>query len=176
MKILKYTLLTILALIIALVLIGFAMPSKYNVTRSIDIKAPMIKVYPQVYDPKGWSRWGVWSQRDPEMKVTYSGAPAGVGAKWAWVSKKEGSGSMEITRADFDKLIAYKIAFADFDGSFDGRLEFVPIDGGTRVTWIADGDVGSNPLMRYFALLMDRMLGPDFEGGLKNLKALAEQP
>jgi hypothetical protein len=28
--------------------------------------------------------------------------------------------------------------------------------------------------MRYFALAMDRMLGPDIEGGLKNLKTLAE--
>lgn len=176
MKILKYVLLTIVGLAIALTLIGFALPSQYSVSRSIEIKAPMIKVYPQVYDPKGWSRWGVWYLRDPEMKLTYSGPPAGVGAKWAWVSKKEGSGSMEITRADFDKLVAYKIAFADFDGSFDGRLEFVPSAGGVKVTWIADGDVGSNPLMRYFALIMDRMLGPDFEGGLKNLKALAEQP
>lgn len=176
MKILKYVLLVIAGLAIALVLIGFALPSKYSVSRSIDIKAPMIKVYPLVYDPKAWARWSVWNQRDPGMKITYSGAPAGVGAKWSWESKSEGSGSMEMTRADFDKLIAYKIKFADFDGVFDGRLEFAPTAGGVKVTWIADGDVGSNPLMHYFALMMDRMLGPDFEGGLKNLKTLAEQP
>ena len=50
---------------------------------------------------------------------------------------------MELTRAEFDKVIAYKIAFADYDGVFDGRLEFAPIASGVRVTWIAEGDVGA---------------------------------
>ncbi|MBL0121908.1 MAG: hypothetical protein IPP88_03990 [Betaproteobacteria bacterium] len=48
--------------------------------RSIDINAPMETVYPLVYDPKAWARWSVWSRRDPAMKFTYTGAPAGVGA------------------------------------------------------------------------------------------------
>jgi len=35
--------------------------------------------------------------------------------------------------------------------------------------------MGGSPVNRYFGLLMDRMVGPDFEGGLTNLKALAEK-
>ena len=92
------------------------------------------------------------------------------------MSKSEGSGAMEFTGAEFNKSVGYKINFADFDGAFNGRLEFAQVDKAVRVTWITEGDVGSNPLMRYFALVMDRMLGPDFEGGLKNLKELAERP
>ncbi len=46
---------------------------------------------------------------------------------------------------------------------------------GTRVTWSMAGNMGSNPLMRWFALFGDRMVGPDFEAGLANLKALAEK-
>lgn len=38
------------------------------------------------------------------------------------------------------------------------------------------GDMGRNPLMRWFALGADRLMGPDFEAGLTNLKALAERP
>ena len=83
MKILKTVLIAIAGLAALLLLIGFLLPGKYQVTRSIDVNAPMIKVYPLVYDPKAWARWGVWNQRDPAMKMTYSGAPAGVGAKWA---------------------------------------------------------------------------------------------
>ena len=45
---------------------------------------------------------------------------------------------------------------------------------GTRVTWTNEGDMGANPVNRYFGLFMDRLVGPDFEGGLKNLKALVE--
>ena len=46
---------------------------------------------------------------------------------------------------------------------------------GTHVTWSFDSDMGAGPIGRYFGLLMDRMVGPDFEGGLANLKALAEK-
>ena len=176
MKILKYLLLGIVSLLVLLGLISFALPGAYKVQRSIDINAPMQVVYPMVYDPKAWAKWGVWNRRDPAMTMTYSGPPVGPGAKWTWVSKSEGSGTMEFTGAEFNKSVSYKINFADFDGSFNGRLEFAQVDKAVRVTWITEGDVGSNPLMRYFAVVMDRMLGPDFEGGLKNLKELAERP
>ena len=43
------------------------------------------------------------------------------------------------------------------------------------MTWTNQGDVGTNPINRYFAQAMDRLVGPDFETGLKNLKALAER-
>jgi hypothetical protein len=34
--------------------------------------------------------------------------------------------------------------------------------------------MGGNPVNRYFGVMMDRLVGPDFEAGLANLKALAE--
>ena len=176
MKVLKTVVLGLLALCVLLGLIGFALPSGYKVERSIDINAPMIAVYPLVYNPKAWTGWSVWSRRDPAMKISYAGPPAGIGAKWSWQSHTEGSGSMEFTAADFDKRIAYKISFANFDGAFSGRFEFAPNGKGVRVSWIAEGDMGTNPLKRYFVLLMDRMMGPDFEAGMKNLKVLAERP
>jgi hypothetical protein len=36
--------------------------------------------------------------------------------------------------------------------------------------------MGGNPLMHYFALFMDKMVGPDFEAGLWGLKTRAEAP
>lgn len=175
MSVLKYTVLGLIALVILFVATSFALPNDFKVERSVEINAPMEVVYPLVYDPKAWARWGVWNRRDPGMQVTYSGAPAGVGAKWAWQSKAEGSGRMEITVAEFNRRVAYKIAFAGYEGESAGRLEFAPAGKGVRVTWIAEGNMGRNPLMRYFALMMDRMVGPDFEGGLKNLKEIAEK-
>ena len=38
-----------------------------------------------------------------------------------------------------------------------------------------NGNMGRNPVYRWMALFMDRMVGPDFEAGLANLKALAEK-
>ena len=174
MKLVKKILLGLLALAVLLGLISFALPRTYRVERSIDINAPMIAIYPRIYNPKDWALWSVWNRRDPGMAMTYSGEPAGRGAKWAWQSTSEGSGKMEFTAAEFDKLIAYKITFTDFDGELAGRFEFSQAGKAVRVRWIGEGDVGGNPIMRYFAIAMDRMIGPDFEGGLNNLKALAE--
>ena len=47
--------------------------------------------------------------------------------------------------------------------------------GGTQVTWTMNGDMGANPLYRWMGLFMDKMVGPDFDAGLANLKALAEK-
>jgi hypothetical protein len=41
-------------------------------------------------------------------------------------------------------------------------------------TWTNEGEMGGNPINRWFGLMMDRMVGPDFEAGLANLKKLAE--
>ena len=43
-----------------------------------------------------------------------------------------------------------------------------------KVTWFNQGDLGWNPVSRYFGLLMDKMMGPDFEEGLENLRRKAE--
>ncbi len=175
MKVIKVIMLGVLGLFALFGLFSFTLSSSYKVERSIEINAPMETVYPLVYDPKAWARWSVWSRRDPAAKLTYAGAPAGVGAKWSWQSKTEGSGSMEFTGAEFNKNVAYRVSFAAFDAVMSGRLEFSPTVKGVRVTWIATGDVGANPLMRYFAVAMEGIQGPDFDGGLTNLKQLAEK-
>ena len=42
------------------------------------------------------------------------------------------------------------------------------------ITWVMNGNAGMNPVFRWFGLFMDKMVGPDFDAGLKNLKKLAE--
>ncbi len=51
-----------------------------------------------------------------------------------------------------------------------------PAGGAMRVAWSNEGEVGANPLMRWFVAFMDRMMGPDFEAGLADLTTLAEKP
>lgn len=176
MKIFKWFLVAVAGIAVVVVGVGFALPSSYMVTRSVQVNVGADKVYALIADPKAWAKWGVWSQRDPAMKTTYSGAPSGAGAKWAWESKSEGSGSMEFTRAEQDKAIEYALSFPDMGMTSKGALVLEPAGGATRVTWTNAGDVGSNPLTHYFAVMMDDLVGPDFEKGLANLKALAEKP
>jgi uncharacterized protein YndB with AHSA1/START domain len=176
MKIVQWTLAVVGAIVLALIVAGIFLPSGYAVQRSAVINAPANKVYNLVVEPRQWANWSVWNQRDPNMKVTYKGPPFGMGAKWEWVSKSEGSGSMEFTRVEPDRVVEYALSFPDFNMRSNGALTLEPSGTATRVTWAISGDVGGNPVKHYLAVMMDRMVGPDFEGGLANLKALAEKP
>ena len=176
MKILQWTLALIGALALIAVAVGYFLPSRFEVRRSIEISAPPDRVYDLVADPRHWVKWSVWLQRDPKMDVSYSGPPFGQGAKWAWKSKSEGSGNMEFVRVEPNRRIDYALMFADFGMKSTGEFTFEPAGKGTRATWTNRGDVGGNPLKHYLAAMMDRMVGPDYEKGLASLKQIAEKP
>src|ERR1700674_1092063 len=177
MRIIRDTVLALILIVIVLVAIAFALPRKYEVVRSIDIAASPDKVFEQINDPRNWAKWTVWNQRDPAMKIDYSGAASGEGAKWVWRSQSEGNGEMEFTRSDAPKLLAYKLYFPDFDSRSTGELALVPagIGNGTRLTWSNRGDLGNNPMRRWMGLAMDKMVGSDFDAGLRNLQSLLEK-
>lgn len=175
MKWLKRILIGVVAVAALLLVIGLLLPSGFKVQRSVAIAAPPAAVYAYIVDPRQWKAWSVWNQRDPAMVVQYSGAPSGAGAKWSWQSQSEGNGAMEFTAAVPGERVDYALSFPEFGMTSHGVLRLTPHSTGTLVTWTNEGDVGSSPINRYFGLVMDRLVGPDFEAGLKNLKALAER-
>ena len=175
MRWLKRIALTLVAIVVLLLGIGLILPSTFKVQRSIDVSAAPDKIYPLIADPREWKKWSAWNTRDPAMKIAYSGPPSGNGAKWTWESTSEGSGEMTFTAAVPNQRIDYSLFFPDFGMRSAGEMKLEPAGSGTRVTWANQGDVGANPINRYFAQAMDRLVGSDFETGLKNLKALAER-
>jgi len=165
-----------LVLIVGLVAIaGFFIPSTYRVERSLLIAAPPQRVYTLVAPPRRWPEWAIWNRRDPAMTVGFFGPEMGAGAGWSWVSRTEGKGRMTFVTADPEKGFTYELYFPDYGSTSTGEIRFERQAGGTRVTWTNEGNVGRNPLMHYMALVMDHMVGPDFEAGLANLKMLAER-
>ena len=176
MKLVKWLLAVILVLAAVLVLGGYLVSPRFTVSRSTSIAAPPDKVFALVADTRRWKEWTVWNRRDPQMQIEYSGPASGPGAVWSWKSRSEGDGRMTLTAADAPGRVAYELFFPDFGTTSTGDLTFVADGAGTRVTWTIDGDMGTNPLMRWFALGADRLVGPDFAEGLAGLKALAEKP
>lgn len=170
----KWSAVVVVLFALGLVLGGMALPPTFQVSRSVLVQAPPEKVYALVVDPHEWKRWSVWNQRDPAMKIDYSGPPAGVGAAWAWTSKSEGDGKMTFTAAEPGQRLGFDLYFPDFGTTSKGELRFVPEGSGTRVTWNMNGDMGGNPLYHWFALFSDSLIGPDFAAGLANLKTQAE--
>jgi uncharacterized protein YndB with AHSA1/START domain len=176
MRIVKWILIVLVALAAVLVGGGYLLSPKFTVVRSVTINAPADKVYPLVADPRGWKQWSVWNRRDPTMQIDYFGPASGAGAGWSWKSKSEGDGKMTFTAAEPGRQVVYELYFPDFGTTSRGDLTLAPEGTGTRVTWTMNGDMGANPLFRWFALNADSMVGKDFEGGLAGLKEVAEKP
>ncbi len=59
-------------------------------------------------------------------------------------------------------------------GVAKSALLLAPEGASTRVTWTLDIDMGASPIAHYFGLMMDRMIGKDYETGLNKLKSLVE--
>ena len=176
MKVLKVLVIAIFALLLIVGVGGLLLSSRYTVTRTTTINAAPDKIYALIADPRGWKQWSAWNQRDPAMAIEYSGPTSGPGAVWAWKSKSQGDGRMTFTTAEPPKRLAYELYFPDFNSTSTGDFRLDDNGGATQVTWSMDGYMGSNPVYRWMGLFMDKMVGPDFDAGLANLKALAEKP
>jgi uncharacterized protein YndB with AHSA1/START domain len=176
LKTLKWLAIVLIGLAALLFVGGYALSPEFKAVRSVTINTPADKAYSLIADPREWKRWSVWNQRDPAMAITYSGPPSGAGAAWEWKSNTEGDGKMTFTAAEPGKRVAYDLYFPDFGTTSGGDLLLTAEGGATKVTWTMNGNMGSNPLLRWFALFGDKMVGKDFEAGLANLKVLAEKP
>lgn len=175
MKILKRILIAIVCLIALVIALAYLMPNHYGLIRSIQIKASPEKIYPLIASPKEWKKWSVWNQRDPNMEILFSGPETGAGASWDWKSKNEGNGGMKLTRVAANQVINYELHFEGMGKPSSGALTLEPEGTSTKVTWSMIGSSEGNFMMKLFAPFMDKMVGPDFEDGLKNLKAIAEK-
>src|SRR5881397_2992851 len=52
-------------------------------------------VFAQANDFHNWQAWSPWAKRDPAMKQTFEGAPAGSGAVYTWSGNRDvGEGRM----------------------------------------------------------------------------------
>lgn len=165
----------LVGLVIVLAVVGFILPGHYRVERSTVIAAKPAAIFPLVGDLKAWPQWGVWFRRDPAMQIDYSPSTTGVGAWSAWKSKSQGNGKMTVSSVQAPALFDYRIEFPDVGMAANGTMVLVPAaDGATEVRMGMEGDLGHNPVNRWFGLFMEKMIGPDFEAGLANLKKVSE--
>jgi hypothetical protein len=163
-------------LIVVFVLVGFALPGSYKVARSTIVKSSSGAVFEPISDLTTWPEWTAWNKsRYPDMKVSFEGGPAQVGATYKWEGSTSGKGKLVLVGVDPEQGINYDLDFDDGQFLCTGSIKFVPEGDDLRVTWTMEGGLGWNPINRYFGLFMDGMMGPDFESGLKQLKARAEK-
>lgn len=147
----------------------------FCITRSAAIKAPPEKIRAQLADFRGWRAWSPWERMDAGMKRNFGGAPSGKGATYAWEGNGDvGQGRMEITESLPDKVALDLDLVKPFEAHYKVEFWLVQKGSTTEVTWSMAGSLPSVPKLLQLFVDMDRMVGPKFESGLANLKAVTE--
>jgi hypothetical protein len=163
------------AVIVTLLAVSLILPARYRVERRVVIDAKAKDIFPLLNTLKKWPAWTAWTkERDPSLTVNFEGPEEGVGAVYRWTGDQLGVGRLKITRSDPARGMWYDLDFEDGKYLSQGGITFETAGEGTEVIWYNGGDLGRNPIQRYFGLFMDRMTGPDFEAGLGNLKRIVE--
>ncbi len=169
-----YILSGLLALVILLHLLG---PKSYDVFRTVEIARPPSEVFNYLKYLKNMDDWSPWAKKDPNMKKEFTGIDGEVGAVSYWLGNKEvGEGEQEIKKIIGASRIESELRFLKpFKSTSDCYLDIK--DNGTGNTTVKWGFSGSNKFpMTIMSLFksMDNMVGPDFEEGMKSLKAKLE--
>ena len=147
------------------------MPSRFEVTRDIEINTNSLIVFNQVNDFQNWNNWEPWAEMDSTIVNTYGDITAGEGAYREWTAEKIGNGNMKITNSEILKQIDFDITLSEWC-TFYGYFIFKPTETGVKVSWTDEGDLPF--LSRGFGPIFDVIMGADFEKGLNNLKIYCE--
>lgn len=148
---------------------------RFHISRETTIAAPPERIQPLLADFHRWRAWSPWEGLDPAMDRTYAGADSGVGAVYAWKgNSKAGEGRMEILESE-TRHVGVDLLFAA-PMKAHNRVDFTltPVADGTRVEWTMTGP--QNFVMRLMSRFwsMEKLVGPDLEKGLAQLKRTAE--
>ena len=174
---LKLIFILALLIIAALLILATTKPDSFRIERSINIEALPERVFPLIADLHNFNLWNPWAKKDPNAKNTYSGSESGVGSKYAWEGNKNvGKGSMEVAKLTPSSEVVYKLDFiSPFEAHNQAIFSLTPHGESTTVSWAMEGPANFMTKVMHTLFSMDKMVGPDFEAGLADLKALAEK-
>ena len=143
------------------------------VERTARISATPEQLLPHIARLPEWTQWSPWEDLDPDLQREYTGEPGAVGSTYAWSgNRKAGSGTMRITGVDPDGVGIHLEFTRPFRSSNELRFVLTPEGEGTRVLWRME-----TPRKLYTRFVtLDKLLGGDFETGLRKLKQVAETP
>ncbi len=148
----------------------------FLVTRQATITATPASIFDQLDDFHRWTGWSPWETIDPAMWRGYEGEPSGVGAVYEWKgTRKAGEGRMEIVESQAPAKLVINLEFRKPYSSHSTIIfDLEPSGDATEVTWSMTGPKTFTTRLMSAFMSMDKMVGPDFEKGLAQLKAAVE--
>ena len=177
MKALKNLGYVLLLVVLSLALIGLYLPGSVSVERRLTIAAAPEVLFPLLDSPQAFTHWSPWSTPGADVRYAFDGPTEGVGASLQWEGGAfpMASGSYTITAVEDRRRVELRLQLPLL-GKTHSTFELSPTPDAkaTLVIWRFRDDVGFNLPRRLLWLVVDATLGPQFERGLENLRALGE--
>ncbi len=176
MRIIKKILLFIVAIIALFLIVALFVSKEYKVEKSITINKPKTEIFNYIKSLKNQDNFSKWASLDPSMKKSYTGTDSTVGFTSHWEGNdKVGKGEQEIKKITEGQRMDFELRFEK--PMKDVAQAYMTTDStGANQTLVKWGLTGHMTYpMNIMGLVMDKMVGGDFEVGLANLKALQEK-
>lgn len=170
---LKKILIGLGVLILVYVIVCAIAPKRATVVRSTVVKSSKASAFNCVADVKNWEKWSPWNEYDPNMKITYFGTMLTKGSGYSWESevKNVGNGKLTVTDIYPSDSVFMELDFME-NGKGSSAFYVSGNDGEVTVTWTMTTE--EFPFfLKPMAWMMDKMLSPDFEKGLKKISEVA---
>jgi carbon monoxide dehydrogenase subunit G len=156
--------------------VGYFLPAKWSVKRSIEIGSRPEKIFPYINDLHKWSEWYPWTkQLDVSMNLSYDGPETGVGSVRKWSGSSIKNGEIKLVKSVENEGVWYTFKSDQTAIVVNGSLLIKKTGASCVVTWEDAGDIGYSLMARFFVGGLDEAIGKNFEAGLQNMKKAVEQ-
>jgi|SRR6185312_2403667 len=178
MKIAK-KLVVVLAIILTIPLIIALFTRKdYIVEREVVINKPKQDVFNYVKLLRNQVNYSTWSKLDPNTKMEYKGTDGTPGFVSSWNGNKDvGMGEQEIKSITEGSRIDYNLHF--IKPMNEKATSYMTTDAvsvkQTKVKWGMAGKMAYPMNFMLVVCNMDKLLGPELQAGLNNLKGVLEK-
>ena len=175
-----------LFIIVAVLVVGVAglvlyatmtQPDTFRIQRAMTINAPADKIFTIVTDLRRGAEWSPYEKKDPNMKKGFNGPASGPGSQMTWDGNSDiGAGALTIANATAPSKVVLNLDMTrPMSAHHVIEYDLTPDGSGTKMTWSMHGQMNLASKVVCLFMNMDKMVGNDFEDGLRSLKALAER-
>ncbi len=156
------------------VVLGLILPSSQRIEESILIARPATTIFTLASDARSNAEWAPWRMSHPDVQVSVSDPPSGVGASVSWRTPSGAAGRQTIVSAEAPILVNSAYDFG-LRGQAQSSLVIDAQSDGAQVTWIYEVDHGFNLIARYAGVLSSGRVRLAARDSLASLKLTAER-
>ena len=150
--------------------------AEFRYEKSGVIQATPDKIFSYISNFQLGSQWNPYAQKDPNMKVNFTGTLGQVGSVMNFDGNNEaGSGSLEILKMTPNESVDIKLIMTKpLKAENLIHYQLTPEGSGTRFSWSMSGNGGYIGKLITLFIDCEKMVTQDFEKGIANLKTLIE--